>query len=243
MHVFFRWWGQHRTAGFLIVLVLFLTWVIRAYQGAGIVDLARGLTWPWQNDGAIEQPLIDAQTEELRQRVAELEAQNTALKKLLELPPVPGRTAVAAPVISRAGDNWWQQLTVGKGSRAGINVDAVVTAPGGLVGRVVSVTPTTSRVLLVTDPSSQIGVTITRSREVGILRGRSERYGMIEFFQKGANVKPDDALVTSALSSRFPPGLPIGKVTSLKAPQGTTSQAIVEFTVPLDTLEWVNVLF
>jgi rod shape-determining protein MreC len=115
-------------------------------------------------------------------------------------------------------------------------------APGGLVGRIMSVTPNTSRVLLVTDPNSQIGITVTRSRQVGILKGRSDRYGVLEFFEKTPDVKMNDAVVTSTLSSRFPPGMPMGRISELKLDKLPTPQAIVEFVAPIDNLEWVNVL-
>jgi rod shape-determining protein MreC len=117
-----------------------------------------------------------------------------------------------------------------------------VVAPGGLVGRVISVTPTSSRVLLVTDPTSQVGVTISRSRQVGLLRGRSNRRGVLEFFEKTPNVKKDDVVVTSTLSSRFPAGIVVGRVTDVDLDRLPAPQVIVEFSVPLDHVEWVNVL-
>jgi rod shape-determining protein MreC len=131
---------------------------------------------------------------------------------------------------------------LGKGSTDGIKVDSVVMAPGGLVGRIMSVTPNTSRVLLVSDPNSQIGITVTRSRQVGILKGRSDRYGVLDFFEKNPDVKMNDSIVTSTLSSRFPPGVVMGRISALRLDKLPTPQAIVEFVAPLDKLEWVNVL-
>jgi rod shape-determining protein MreC len=96
--------------------------------------------------------------------------------------------------------------------------------------------------LLVTDPTSQVGITISRSRQVGILRGRSDRRGVLEFFDKTPDIKKDDLIVTSTLSSRFPAGIAVGRVTTLDLDHLPAPQAMVEFSVPLEHVEWVNIL-
>lgn len=241
---FWRWWDQNRSALLLALLVLGIAVLVKVTHGAGLLDLRRSIAGPFQSDGSKQQVLIDAQTQALQTQVQELEGQNQALRALLNLSPLPGYRKVAAPVVARSGDSWWQQLTLGKGSVDGIQVDAVVVAPGGLVGRVMSVSPTTCRVLLVSDPTSKIGVTVSRSRQEGILSGRLNRYGVVEFenFEKTINIKLNDAVVTSTLSSRFPPGIAIGRVSELHLDRRPIPQAVVEFTVPIETVEWVNVL-
>jgi rod shape-determining protein MreC len=237
-----RWWSRSQSLILLACLVLGAAGLVKLTQGMGLMDLNRWLVWPFKGDGKVQQQLLNAQTQSLQQQIQELEAQNKSLKALLDLPALPNRKKVAAPVLFRSADNWWNLLTLGKGSTDGIKVDSVVVAPGGLVGRIMSVTPNTSRVLLVTDPNSQIGITVTRSRQVGILKGRSNRYGVLEFFEKTPDVKMNDAVVTSTLSSRFPPGMPMGRISELKLDKLPTPQAIVEFVAPIDNLEWVNVL-
>ncbi len=242
MNKFSRWWSKSQSSVLLVLLVLGAAGLVKVTQGSGLLDVNRWLVWPFKSDGKVQQQQLDAQTLGLRQRVEELEAQNRSLKALLNLPALPGRKKLSAPVLARSADNWWQQLTLGKGSADGVTVDSVVVAPGGLVGRVMSVTLNTSRVLLLSDPNSQIGITITRSRQVGILKGKTDQYGVLEFFEKTPDVKMDDVIVTSTLSSRFPPGLAIGRVSELKLDKLPTPEAIVEFTAPIDNLEWVNIL-
>ena len=242
MNRFVLWWRRYQSALLVSLLILSAAGVVRATQGAGVADLNRLLVWPFKSDGVAQQKLLDAQSQALQQQVEELETQNRSLKSLLDLPPLPNQKKIAASVISRGSDNWWQQLTLGKGSTDGVRVDAVVVAPGGLVGRVMSVTPNTSRVLLVTDPTSQVGITISRSRQVGILRGRSNRRGVLEFFDKTPDVKKDDVVVTSTLSSRFPAGIAVGRVTDLDLDKLPAPQVVVEFSVPIENVEWVNVL-
>jgi rod shape-determining protein MreC len=242
MNKFSRWWSKSQSSVLLVLLILGAAGLVKITQGSGLLDLNRWLAWPFKPDGAVQQQVLDAQTKGLQQRIQELEAQNRSLKALLDLPVLPGRKQLFAAVLSRSADNWWQQLTLGKGSADGVTVDSVVIAPGGLVGRVMTVTLHTSRVLLLSDPNSQIGITVTRSRQVGILKGQSDQYGVLEFFEKTPDVKMNDAIVTSTLSSRFPPGLPIGRISELRLEKQPIAQAIVEFAVPIDHLECVSIL-
>jgi rod shape-determining protein MreC len=237
-----KWWKEARSLWLLIFVALSAAWVVRATQGAGFNEVRRWVAQSLQQDGRVQKTLLDAQTQELNQRVEELEVQNAKLKALLNIPNAASQKRLNAAITARSADNWWQQLTLGKGSQDGIRVDNVVTAPGGLVGRVMAVTPNTSRVLLLTDPSSQIGANVSRSRQVGIFRGQRGRFGVLEFFQKDPDVKVNDTVVTSSLSSRFPQGIPIGRVTVLKLDQLPAPQVIVELTTPIENLEWATVL-
>ena len=93
---------------------------------------------------------------------------------LLELQQQDSATGkVSAAVISRSSRGWWQQLQLGKGSLQGIGRSDAVLGPGGLVGRIDSVTPATARVKLLTAPGHEIGVWLPRSRRHGLLVGRT----------------------------------------------------------------------
>jgi rod shape-determining protein MreC len=86
-----------------------------------------------------------------RRGCCRLERDNQRLRGLLGLQQ--GASAlVAAPVISRETGGWWQQLELRPGQRMpACGVGDGVLAPGGLIGRVASVTPSTARVALLTD--------------------------------------------------------------------------------------------
>ncbi|NCJ05657.1 rod shape-determining protein MreC [Synechococcales cyanobacterium C] len=241
MYFLYRWWGRYRVVVVLTLLCIALAWSIRRTEGAGIVELYRLMTLPVQPNTAKQEQLINARTWELQQRLQELEARNQALQSLLEDPQIQQDRAISAAVIGRSADHWWHQITLGRGSQDGIQVGAVVAAPGGLVGRVTQVSPHTSRVLLVSDPSSRLGVTISRSRRMGILRGQDERVGRIDFFEKDPDVREGDIVVTSTLSRLFPPGVPVGQIQELQLDAASGPQAVVEFSVPIANLEWVSI--
>ncbi len=237
----YRWWERYRLGLVLAILCLGGAWAFSRSQGVGLLEVFRFVSGPAQPDTAKQKQLVDAQTWQIQQQMADLEARNQALQKLLAQDEIKNKKAIAVAILSRSGDNWWQQLTLRKGQKDGIEVGAVVVAPGGLVGRVTTVSPNTSRVLLISDPTSRIGVIVSNSRNMGIFQGQSSKEAVVTFFDKDPEVKVGDAIVTSSLSRLFPPGLPIGKVKTLKLEQNYNPQALVELSVPISKLEWVSV--
>jgi len=226
----------------LVSLALIAAWAIRQTQGAAIFEMYQVITRPFQSEPTQAERLGNARMLELQARVVELESQNQKLKELLDYaPPAEKRRGIAAPVVGRSADHWWQQVTLGRGSQVGIQVGFIVTAPGGLVGRVIGVTPNTSRVLLISDPSSQIGATISRSRYVGFLQGQSGSYAVMQFFDKVPDVRRGDAVSTSPYSQIFPSGLPVGRVESVNMNKSPAPEAVIALSAPIPYLEWVVV--
>ena len=196
------------------------------------------LTRPFQSKPVLPDQLANAQTNELRQRLIELESKNQKLEELLGLARSKQAKGIPAPVIGRSADHWWQQVTLGRGTNDGVKVGAVVLSPGGLVGRVTQTTGRTSRVLLLSDPSSRVGVAIGRSRFMGYLRGKTGNRAVMEFFEKVPDVRKDDVVTTSSFSQLFPPGIPVGRVESVDLTKSPAPEATIELTAPINYLEW-----
>jgi rod shape-determining protein MreC len=241
MYAIRRWWEKNKWQLIGTCLALACAWIIRQTQGAAISELAGVLTRPFQDSTQIER-LNNARTIELQGRLVELERQNQQLKSLLNYRAAQKNSQmIVAPVIGRNADLWWQQVTLGRGSREGIKVDYVVTAPGGLVGRVIGVTPNTSRVLLVSDVTSQVGVTVSRSRYTGFLKGQSSTRAVMQFFDKVPDVRLGDFVATSPYSQIFPAGIPVGRIEKLDLTKSPAPEAAIALTSPLNYLEWVFV--
>jgi rod shape-determining protein MreC len=241
MYAIRRWWDKNRWQLIGTCLALAIAWIIRQTQGAAISELTGLITRPFQDPTQVER-LDNARTTELQGRLVELESQNQQLKDLLDYRAAQkNRQMIVAPVIGRSADLWWQQVTLGRGSNAGISIDFVVTAPGGLVGRVISVTPNTSRVLLVSDITSQVGVTVSRSRYTGLLKGQSSTRAVMQFFDKVPDVRLGDFVATSPYSQIFPAGIPVGRVEKLDLNKSPAPEAAIALTSPLNYLEWVFV--
>jgi rod shape-determining protein MreC len=241
-----RWWDRKGLQIGLVALALGSAWMLRQTQGALLLETFNVITRPLQmlHPGTNqEQRLEDARLLELQTRIVDLESQNKELQNLLgyiEQEPTSSRP-ISARVVGRSADNWWQQVTLNRGSNAGIQEGFIVKADGGLVGLVESVTPNTSRVLLISDLKSQVGVTISRTSAKGVLRGDSSAEAVLEFYEKVPNVKVGDLISTSTYSQKFPPGLAVGRVKSLDLKKLPASVAKVELFPPIKSLDWVAV--
>lgn len=215
--------------------------ILRQTQATPLFEVYQLLTRAFQPNLAQQKLLENAQFQELQQRLTELESQNQRLRELLGYVSETKKAGITAPVVGRSADHWWQQLILGRGSSDSVKVGYIVMAPGGVVGRVTSVTPNTSRVLLLSDPSSRIGVTISRSRFMGYMRGQSTSHAVMEFFDKVPDVRRGDVVSTSALSQLFPAGMPVGRIESVNLNKSPAPEATIELSAPVSFLEWAVV--
>jgi rod shape-determining protein MreC len=240
-YLFRRWWERHGMQALGVGLALGVAGLIRQTQGAFVFDLYQKLASPFAVSPARQEELKTARIQELEQRLVELDYQYQLVHKLSEEGKKSQKTPIFAPVIGRSAHHWWQQVTLGRGRQDGVKDGDIVTAPGGLVGRVASVSDRTSRVLLMSDPTSRVGVTIGRSRSMGFLRGQDAKQGAIEFFDKVPDVKPGDLVFTSAFSQLFPSGTPVGRVITVNLNASPAPEATVEFSAALNSLEWTSI--
>ena len=236
-----RWWDKNalKLAGFSTIIGG--TYFILQTQSAFVFEAYNYLSQPFQPKAVQVDYLKTAQVEQLQNELQEVKSQNQQLKQLANYTSSVPTKGLLAPIILRSADNWWQQVTIGRGSADGIAVDYIVMGIGGTVGRVVSVSPHTSRILLVSDPNSRIGVLIGRTRNMGILQGTRANQAVLQFFDKRPTVKKGDIVSTSAVSQLFPTGLAVGRVVETNLNKSPAPEAIVEFTAPLGYLEWVTV--
>jgi rod shape-determining protein MreC len=114
-------------------------------------------------------------------------------------------------------------------------------APGGLLGRVTSVTPTTASVVLLTDPSSRIGVWVGRAKRHGLLVGVGTSRPLLRFIDQDVGVRPGDVVSTSPASTLLPPNLTIGVVQSVNERSVPAPEAVVQLSAPVDAVDWVQV--
>ena len=236
-----RWWDKNalKLAGFGTVIGG--TYLVLQTQSALVDEAYNALSQAFTPNARQLDSLKTAQVEQLQNELQELRTQNQQLKQLASYSLAVPTKGILAPIVLRSADNWWQQIVIGRGSADGVAIDHIVVGIGGVVGRVVSVLPHTSRVLLVSDPNSRMGVLISRSRNMGILQGTRANQAVLQFFDKRPTVKVGDVVSTSAVSQLFPTGLGVGKVIELNLNKSPAPEAIVEFTAPLANLEWVTV--
>jgi rod shape-determining protein MreC len=214
---------------------------VRLSKGAGIVDAYALLSRPFWPGPAQSHWLRSAQLLQQQASVEQLERDNRRLRALLELDRNNGQR-VSAPVISRDPAGWWQQLELGKGSSDGLRPGQPVLAPGGFIGRLSSVTPTTARVMLLTDGSSRLGVWVARVQRHGLLVGQGTPRPRIQFLDKDTGVRPGDVITTSPASTLVPPNLLVGVVQSVNEDLAPAPDAAVQLSAPVDAVDWVQVV-
>ena len=223
-----------------LVLLLVLG-LVRLSKGAGFADGFALLTRPFWPGSAQREWVEAAQQQEQISRLELLEQDNARLRELLALDQQSSGDWIQAAVISRTASGWWQQLMLGKGSVDGVAKDDAVIGPGGLIGRVQSVTPTTSRVRLLTAPGSSIGVWLPRTQQHGLLAGLGTARPELQFLDKDIQVRPGDLVSTSPASTLLPPNLPVAVVQSLNVRAVPAPTALVQLIAPPDAIDWVQV--
>jgi rod shape-determining protein MreC len=175
-----------------------------------------------------------------RQAVAGQEAlsENSQLRKLVELDRGPALAEsayepVTGRVIARSPTVWNSTVAIDVGSGDGVKVDNPVISGDGLVGLVASTEGGSAQVTLITDHASAVSAKVVPEGVQGVIRpavGDPEDL-ILDFINSSKAVHGGQAVVTSGwraqgLASLFPPGLPIGEVTSAPIVEQEASQQV-----------------
>jgi rod shape-determining protein MreC len=192
-----------------------------------------------------------------RQAVAGQEAlqENAQLRKMVELDRGPALAEsayepVTGRVIARSPTVWNSTVTVDVGSGDGVKVDDPVISGDGLVGLVASTQGGSAQVTLITDHASAVSAKVVPPGVQGVIRpdvGDPEDL-ILDFIASSKEVHGGQAVVTSGwraqgLASLFPPGLPVGEVTSASIVEQEASQQIhLRPYVDMANLDLVQVL-
>lgn len=190
----------------------------------------------------LRQQLEEAEGDTLEARDARRELQ--ALLDLEGLASVGDIPSVAARVVSTSPSNFELTVVVDRGGSSGIAEGMPVVAGTGLVGRVVDVSRTRATILLLSDSTFRVGVRLPND-DVGVVQGEGEGEALsVDLVEPSTPVKKGDVVVTSGLQqSRFPPGIPVGRVRATRTDPGALRQKVrVDPVVDLGRLRFVKVL-
>lgn len=200
---------------------------------------------------------LHAEIDDLNQQLAELrtdsqissdvEAENEKLRELLELKNTyqTGWDTVAAEVIGREADNWYEKLTINKGSKDGISENMAVVDQNGLVGKIINVTDNTSEVQMMIDSGASLGGMLQKSSIEGVLQGIGGGKGLITMTKLpyNADIQLNDVVVTSGVGGVFPAGLLVGTVVKVNtSADGLSKEAIIEPYCNFDDIQFVLVI-
>ncbi len=148
-----------------------------------------------------------------------------------------------AEVIGYSGQFQQRNLLVDKGLVDGIRKDSPVVSASGIVGKVISASGSHSVVLPFSNPQFQIPVMDKATSVQGILQSDLGGKTNMNLIKLGSPIAAGDTIVTSNLSSLFPKGYPVGRVSRIKESQDFLfiSAEIEPFT-QVENLEHVFIL-
>ena len=202
-----------------------------------------------ENYEALQEQMREYRVNE--REIAEMRSENERLREQLEFSKTLTGEYRPAEVIGMDAGDFLSGLLIDKGSVHGIrkNMPVVAFARGfeAIVGKVFQVGPVSSIVLPLFDTGSFVPGRMQSSRYTGLIKGQGTRLDnlVMTSIPKSARgaLKVGDLVMTSGLSSIFPPDLYVGRVIQIGAKPWDTSLVVeIEPVVDFSRLEYVYVL-
>jgi len=108
-------------------------------------------------------------------------------------------------------------LTIHRGSLEGVHPNMGVVSSAGIVGRVVNVSDNFATVMSLLHRSFAVVAKLKKGGERGTVEwdGLSPMYVTLKNIPKSAKVAKGDTVITSQISSLFPPGVDVGTVSDI----------------------------
>lgn len=205
--------------------------------GAVIVPMQKGLNRIGEamnisSENFASKKALQQENTDLKSKVADLEEQlsrvsleQQELQKLRDLYKLDQSYSqyekTAANVVGKDPGNWFASFIVDKGSNDGIEIGDNVISDGGLVGIVTDVGGNYAKIRSIIDDTSNVSATDLSTSDncivSGSLRTMNERQQLeiSDLRDNDDQVKAGDQLVTSSISDRYLPGIPIGYITEI----------------------------
>jgi len=155
---------------------------------------------------------------------------------------------VSASVIGYSPTIWYETVTIDQGTLAGVHDNDPVIDSEGLVGKVALAVPDGAQVMLISDHEMAVSARLDGNGARGMLKPKVGTPDdlLLEYLPSETSVTPGEYVVTAGTvagqsESLFPPGIPVGEVTS-GAGNGPYSAVNVRPLVNLHNLSTVQVL-
>ena len=129
---------------------------------------------------------------------------------------------VTATVMFKSPSFWYVTVTIDKGEADGVRLNDPVVNGEGLVGKVAQVAPDAAIVDLITDSTMGVSARIGTSRATGLVQPKvgDPKNLLLQYLPPATKANVGEYVVTSGTlepgdQSLYPPGVPIGQVTSV----------------------------
>jgi len=173
---------------------------------------------------------LEREVTKLRSELISYESEAQSYRELEALDRVDAKYSVgsyrpvAAEVIADSPTIWYETVVIDQGTSAGVQDNDPVIDGEGLVGKVALAFPDGALVMLLTDHEMAVSAKLAANGAHGIIRPKVGTPGdlLLEFLPQETAVNAGEYVVTAGSLSQpgeslYPPGIPIGEVTSASA--------------------------
>lgn len=169
------------------------------------------------------------------QRLAQLEAENERLRKLLSVTEREKANGQVSQILYTARDPFSRKVIVDKGQQSGITAGQPAIDEAGVVGQVTRVFPFSAEITLITDKDQVVPVQIVRTGQRSVVFGLGNGQLELRYMPANADIQIGDMLVTSGLDGIYLPGFPVAKVVNVERDSAYSFARI--FCVPIAGVE------
>jgi rod shape-determining protein MreC len=168
------------------------------------------------------------QVDRLRREVIANDSEKHSYRELLTLFRLDNQLSVkdyrpvTATVVAKSPNVWYSTVTIDKGESSGVHVNDPVINGEGLVGKVAQAASDGAQVTLITDSSVGVSARIGTSGATGIVQPKvgDPNDLLLQYLPANTQANKGEYVVTSGTvsspdDSLYPPGIPIGQVTSI----------------------------
>ena len=192
---------------------------------------------------------LQQQNSQLEQELREMEnikTENETLKEYMNLTEKYGEyKTISGYVVNRDISNYAKTIVINIGKNDGVEKDMTVIGDEGLVGRVVSVTDTTSKVETIVDTASSVSAIMSTTKDSIVCKGNLDSDSELKamYIPTDANIIQGDSVETSGIGGVYPKGIHIGTIKKVISTQNITDRyAVIETAIDFDKLTSVLVI-
>lgn len=172
----------------------------------------------------------------------ESKLENMRLTRLLEFKERTKLRMVSAKIVGKTLIQTRNNITLNVGEYDSVRSGMPLITEKGLVGKVIATSSNYSIAQILLNKDLKVSAKDQRSRVDGIISWDGERNLMMKNVSKSSDVMVGDVIITSEYSNVFPPGIPIGYVTSVGTVDNLFKSIVLDNFVNFETLEEVFVV-
>lgn len=192
----------------------------------------------------------EEQTDSIISQNENLQNEIDKLKDTLDLNTVlSDKFYLNATIVSRNIGYWYDEVTIDKGSKNGIEKGMAVVNPKGLVGQITKVSNYSSTVKLLSNENMSDKISVKIKVKDDYVYGLISQYDSktntytVEGISENVDIEAGSDVVTTGMGTIFPSGLMIGKTQKVTTDNFDLSKVVeVKASVDFDDLDYVTVL-